>query len=70
LRTKHPALDNAVWRKSNGSGDGNCVEVALTAEVVGMRDSKNPAGPALMFEPAVWSDFVEAIRRGEFEIAS
>nr|WP_311766959.1 DUF397 domain-containing protein [Streptomyces rhizosphaericus] len=34
--------------------------------VVPVRDSKDPHGPALMFELTAWSSFVSAVRRGEF----
>lgn len=44
------------WRKSSYSGGGNndCVEVAVGAEVVGVRDSKNVDGPQLAFSPEAW----------------
>ncbi len=49
------------WRKSSysGGGDGSCVEVVFGAEVIGVRDSKNVAGPRLAFEEAAWRAFVE-----------
>ncbi|MBO4210342.1 DUF397 domain-containing protein, partial [Micromonospora echinofusca] len=43
-------LTGATWRKSTRSGGsgGNCVEVADNLPgVVGVRDSKDPTGPAL-----------------------
>lgn len=49
-----------TWRKSSysdPSGDGNCVEVAVGSEVVGVRDSKN-AGPTLAFPTDHWRTFV------------
>ncbi|CCH20433.1 DUF397 domain-containing protein [Micromonospora lupini] len=57
-------LSNARWRKSTRSGasGGNCVEVADDLPgVVGVRDSKDPAGPALTFGPAAWRAFVTQI---------
>ena len=54
-------LTGARWRKSSKSGGngGDCVEVADNlAGVVGVRDSKDPAGPVLTFTPAVWRAFV------------
>jgi hypothetical protein len=47
------------WRISSfsGGGNGNCVEVAFTVERVGVRDSKDAAGPALLFSPAQWRAF-------------
>lgn len=63
-------LSRAVWRKSSRSGTqgGNCVEVADLDGVVGVRDSKDPDGPALIFSPAAWSAFLEGIDNGEFEL--
>ncbi|MEV4496553.1 DUF397 domain-containing protein [Micromonospora arborensis] len=57
-------LSNARWRKSTRSGasGGNCVEVADNLPgVVGVRDSKDPAGPALAFGPAAWRAFVAQV---------
>ncbi|WP_405115818.1 DUF397 domain-containing protein [Micromonospora sp. NBC_01405] len=64
-------LAGAVWRTSSRSNDqGLCVEVADnlvdTAGVVAIRDSKNPAGPALAVSPPGWTAFVDAIRVGRF----
>ncbi|MEV4766034.1 DUF397 domain-containing protein [Micromonospora chokoriensis] len=57
-------LTNAIWRKSrrSGSSGGNCVEVADNLPgVVGVRDSKDPGGPALTFDPAAWRAFVAQV---------
>ncbi|WP_458689097.1 DUF397 domain-containing protein [Nocardia tengchongensis] len=52
------------WFKSSHSGgQTDCVEVAwLPAGGVGVRDSKNPAGPALTFTAAEWTTFIAALR--------
>ncbi|WP_433114743.1 DUF397 domain-containing protein [Micromonospora sp. CA-246542] len=54
-------LTGARWRKStrsNGSG-GACVEVAKNLPgLVAVRDSKDPDGPVLVFEPEAWRAFV------------
>ncbi|TDB89815.1 DUF397 domain-containing protein [Actinomadura sp. 7K534] len=54
------------WRKSSYSGHegGNCVEVARLASLVGVRDSKDPDGPKLMFSPAAWDGFTADIKSG------
>ncbi|MEU8332554.1 MULTISPECIES: DUF397 domain-containing protein [unclassified Micromonospora] len=58
-------LAGATWRKSTRSGGsgGNCVEVADNLPgVVGVRDSKDPTGPALAFAPAAWAAFVGDVK--------
>jgi len=64
-------LDAAVWKKSsrsNGNGGNNCVEVAFLDTAVAVRDSKNPTGPALIFNPSLWSEFVDSAKSGEFDL--
>ncbi|WP_083874782.1 DUF397 domain-containing protein [Nocardia paucivorans] len=53
-------LSGAVWRKSSySSATKDCVEVAfLDRELVGVRDSKNPDGEALIFTPSQWDGFI------------
>ncbi|MFD7435310.1 DUF397 domain-containing protein [Streptomyces sp. NPDC059861] len=54
-------LTVAQWRKSSYSGDqgGDCVECAQLGETtVAVRDSKNPTGPVLTFDPATFTAFV------------
>jgi hypothetical protein len=57
-------LTGAQWRKAirSSSNGGNCVEVADNLPgVVAVRDSKDPAGPALTFGPAAWRAFVAEV---------
>jgi hypothetical protein len=53
------------WRKSRRSGaQGNCVEVALLGtDLVGVRDSKAPDGPVLIFTGSRFAALVRAIKR-------
>lgn len=58
-------LEYAAWRKStfSSSNGGNCVEVARNlAGIVAVRDSKDPAGPALIFTPADWEAFTARLK--------
>lgn len=57
------------WRKSNLSGDGNCVEVAAVPGVaVGVRDSKDALGTPLVFAPTQWAAFVAEVKAGQFDL--
>jgi hypothetical protein len=53
-----------AWRKSSYSGgtNGNCVEIAVGVAAVGVRDSKNVAGPTLAFERDNWAAFLRRTR--------
>jgi hypothetical protein len=58
-----PRLTDATWRKARRSAtNGQCVEVAQGLDVVGIRDSKNPAGGVLILAPAAWADFLAKAR--------
>ncbi|MEG8183339.1 DUF397 domain-containing protein [Nocardia terpenica] len=61
-------LSVAKWFKSSRStGKDACVEVAfLDEDVVGVRDSKNPTGPALVFTPGEWNAFTAGVKGDEF----
>ncbi|ATL70757.1 DUF397 domain-containing protein [Nocardia terpenica] len=62
-------LSEAKWFKSSRSGpERECVEAAhLDDGYVGVRDSKNPTGPALVFTPGEWDAFTAGVRGGEFD---
>ncbi|MEU6537273.1 DUF397 domain-containing protein [Streptomyces sp. NPDC047000] len=54
-------------RSSHSTGANNCVETAVPASgnwagLLAVRDSKDPAGPALLFSPESWTGFLAAIR--------
>ncbi|WP_157107339.1 DUF397 domain-containing protein [Nocardia grenadensis] len=59
----------AKWFKSSRSHGGkDCVEAAhLENGHVGVRDSKNPTGPALIFTPGEWDAFLAGTKSGEFD---
>jgi len=57
------ALHGVTWRRSSHStAANNCVETAWPAAGrLAVRDSKDQPGPALLFSPAAWTDFVHAL---------
>lgn len=64
----NPVLSQAHWFKSSRSGGSKeCVEVAFLDTAVGVRDSKDPSGPALVFAPGAWDTFTAAIGAGAFD---
>ena len=65
-------VDTITWRKSSHSGGngGGCVEVAGNLPgVIAVRDSKDPGGPVLTFQPNAWRAFTAAIKAGELDPA-
>lgn len=53
-----PDVDQGWVTSSYSSGSGECVQVKHLAAAVGVRDSKNPLGPAPAFAPSSWAAFV------------
>lgn len=68
LYTKVAAESGLAWRKSSHSNaESNCVEIAaFTGRATAVRDSKDPAGPALVFPADGWQAFVSSVRAGDF----
>ncbi|MFI6759676.1 DUF397 domain-containing protein [Micromonospora sp. NPDC050417] len=57
----------ATWRKSSRSqNNGACVEVTQVSTTIGVRDSKDPASPILVFGPAGFAAFVKGAAEGRF----
>lgn len=59
-----PDVHAGKWRKSSRSSasGSNCVEVAELPDALAVRDSKDPDGPALLFDRDAWSSFVVGLR--------
>lgn len=60
-------LQDVHWlRSSYSTGANNCVEAARPrsgpwAGLLAVRDSKSPAGPALLFSAGSWTGFLTAL---------
>ncbi|MFC0530415.1 DUF397 domain-containing protein [Phytohabitans kaempferiae] len=62
-------FSRAVWRKSTRTQQsGQCVEIAAVDQVIGVRDSKDPTGPVLVFTRPAFAAFLQAAAGGEFEV--
>jgi Domain of unknown function (DUF397) len=66
----HVDLSRAAWRKSTCSNDGGaCVEVATNLPgIVAVRDSKDPAGPALIFSTDSWQAFIHGMKAQQLSL--
>lgn len=67
-RTIADASTLGGWHKSSYSGNnsGTCVEVIHGyAAGVPVRDSVNPAGPALVVPRSAWAAFIAAVKSGD-----
>lgn len=61
-------LGDVVWHKSRRSNStGNCVEFADLGGQVAVRDSKDPRGPALVFDRAEVAGFVTKVKAGAYD---
>jgi hypothetical protein len=60
----------ATWRRTSycTGAASTCVEVAIGAQMVTVRDSKVLASPILRFTIDEWRAFVRGVRAGEFEV--
>ena len=61
-------LPAGPWKKSSFCAESGCVEVALRADAIGVRDSKRNDSPVLSFTRDEWDAFVLGVKRGEFDL--
>jgi len=62
-------MTSSTWVKSSLSfANGNCVEVSdQPGGAIGVRNSRDSAGPVLRFTPDEWQAFLGGVRNGEFD---
>ena len=57
-------LEAASWRvPARSAGNGACAEIGQGTGIIGVRDSKDPGGPVLMFSTAAWRRFTGQLGR-------
>jgi hypothetical protein len=60
---------NATWITSRACNNSACVQVAqLPGGSVAVRDSKNTAKPAHIFDSAEWAAFIAGVKAGDFDL--
>jgi hypothetical protein len=57
-------LTGALWRKSSRSGEQGdmCVELAVVADIVAIRDSRDPDGPRVILNLEDFRRFTDTLK--------
>jgi hypothetical protein len=64
-RTTMTDRHDRLWRTSSRSSGGNCVQVAVDATTVLIRDSKNPQGPVLEIGVDAFREFIAFVKESD-----
>jgi hypothetical protein len=60
---------SAAWIQSRACNNSACVQVAhLPGGMVALRDSKDTAKPAHVFDREEWAAFVTGVKAGDFDL--
>jgi hypothetical protein len=51
----------ARWRKNSFSGPNECVELAVSASMIGVRDSKSSTGAQRRVSTEAWTTFLGSL---------
>lgn len=61
-------VSGAAWITSRFCNNSACVQVAhLPGGLVAVRDAKNTARPAHVFDREEWAAFITGVKAGEFD---
>jgi Domain of unknown function (DUF397) len=64
----NPDLSDVTWLTSRACNNSACVQVAhLPGGMVALRDSKDTAKPAHVFDSGEWGSFLAGVKNGEFD---
>ena len=66
-------LDAAVWKKAVAATETAATTVSRShssTQVLPYATARTATGPALMFTPADWTEFVDSAKDGEFDLNS
>ncbi len=55
------------WRVARRCNAGDCVSLAPLGNRILIGDSKTPDGPVLTYSRAEWKEFLEGVRKGDFD---
>ena len=62
-------ISDASWITSRACNNSACVQVAhLSGGLVALRDSKDTAKPAHVFDSGEWAAFLTGVKNGEFDL--
>ncbi|ROO61035.1 uncharacterized protein DUF397 [Micromonospora sp. Llam0] len=53
------------FTSSRSANNAACVEVRLSTDTIGVRDSKDRSGPALAFDQAAWTGFLTTLKAAD-----
>ncbi|GIH61093.1 DUF397 domain-containing protein [Microbispora siamensis] len=68
MKSQGRGSDEPLWRTASRCNNGNCVAVAtLSADVIGMRDTKDAKGRILEIRREQWEQFLQEVKAGLFD---
>lgn len=68
METAGPASPGEpLWRIASFCNGGSCVRVAFWNQKVLLGDTKSPDGPIFSYTRPQWNEFIERVKRGEYD---